>query len=283
MPKISVLMPVYNTNEAYLREAIDSILNQTFSDFEFLILDDCPNDNREHIVTSYNDKRIVYLKNDKNLGISSSRNKLIDMAKGEYLAVMDHDDVALPERFAEQIKVLDNHPEIGVVGTLYIRIPKIKKPSRLPENNEGIERYLMEGCGIFHPSAMIRADVLKRYNAKYEGAFTPAEDYALFSHLIGKTKFYNIQKVLMKYRWHKTNTLKLQNDKRLLAVKAIHNLLKKEQPELWEKVHHSGSYIVRGKLFGVLPILKMKQLSDKKPKFLKYLPFIKIKIKLEVK
>lgn len=80
MPKISVLMPVYNTNEAYLREAIDSILNQTFSDFEFLILDDCPNDNREHIVTSYNDKRIVYLKNDKNLGISSSRNKLIDMA-----------------------------------------------------------------------------------------------------------------------------------------------------------------------------------------------------------
>lgn len=153
----------------------------------------------------------------------------------------------------------------------------------MPESNDGIEKYLMEGCGVFHPSAMVRADVLKKYAVKYESDFTPAEDYALWCRLIGKTKFHNIQKVLMKYRWHKTNTSKLQNDKRLLAVKAIHNLLKKEQPKLWEKVHHSGSYIVRGKLFGVLPILKMKQLSDKKPKFLKYLPFIKIKIKLEVK
>ena len=84
-------MPVYKTNEAHLREAIESILNQTFTDFEFLILDDCPDDDREAIVKSYKDKRIKYSKNDKNLGITPSRNKLIEMSQGEYLAVFDHD------------------------------------------------------------------------------------------------------------------------------------------------------------------------------------------------
>ena len=94
MTKVSVLMPVYKTNEQYLREAIASILNQTFTDFEFLILDDCPNDTRERIVKPYEDKRIKYSINEKNLGISASRNKLIEMAQGEYLAIFDHDDIS---------------------------------------------------------------------------------------------------------------------------------------------------------------------------------------------
>ena len=89
MPKVSVLMPVYKTNEKYLREAIESILNQTYKDFEFLILDDCPNDTRESIVKSYNDERIKYFKNEKNLGISGARNKLIDLSSGEYLAIIN--------------------------------------------------------------------------------------------------------------------------------------------------------------------------------------------------
>lgn len=103
MPKVSVLMPVYKTQEEHLRQAIESVLNQTYADFEFLILDDCPDDTREDIVKSYQDKRIKYSQNEKNLGITPSRNKLIDMAQGEYLAVFDHDDISLPERFAKQV------------------------------------------------------------------------------------------------------------------------------------------------------------------------------------
>lgn len=103
MVRVSVLMPVYRTNEEYLREAISSILAQTYSDFEFLILDDCPEDDRELIVKSYKDRRIKYLRNETNMGISESRNKLVDMARGEYLAVMDHDDVSLPERLEKQV------------------------------------------------------------------------------------------------------------------------------------------------------------------------------------
>lgn len=116
MPKVSVLMPVYQTDEAYLRQAIQSILNQTFSDFELLILDDCPSNSREQIVRSFTDLRIRYQKNPKNLGISATRNRLLDLAKGDYFAVMDHDDIAMPTRLACQVRVLDNNPDIGVVG-----------------------------------------------------------------------------------------------------------------------------------------------------------------------
>lgn len=126
MVKVSVLMPVYKTKEEYLREAISSILNQTFTDFEFLILDDCPDDDREKIVKSYQDKRITYFKNEKNLGISASRNKLIDMAQGEYLAIFDHDDISMPTRLEKQVVYLDEHPEIGVVSSFIEKFPKIK-------------------------------------------------------------------------------------------------------------------------------------------------------------
>ena len=104
MPRVSVLLPVYNTRPEHLREAIDSILAQTFADFELLILNDCStNADVEEVVKSYTDPRIVYAVNERNLGISPSRNRLLDMAQGEYLAVMDHDDISLPERFEKQV------------------------------------------------------------------------------------------------------------------------------------------------------------------------------------
>ena len=97
MPKISVLMPVYNTNLTYLQEAINSVLQQSEPDFEFLILNDSPdNKELENFILSFDDQRIKYLKNEKNMGISVSRNKLIDLASGKYLATMDHDDISMP-------------------------------------------------------------------------------------------------------------------------------------------------------------------------------------------
>ena len=99
MPKISVLMPVYKTPEPFLREAVESILNQTAENFEFLILDDCPEDRAaEAVIASYDDARIKYFRNERNLGIAGSRNRLMEMATGDYLAVADHDDVSLPQR-----------------------------------------------------------------------------------------------------------------------------------------------------------------------------------------
>ena len=124
MPRVSVLMPVYNTHPEHLREAMDSILAQTFTDFEFLILNDCSTDSGvEEVVKSYHDPRIIYAVNDHNLGISGSRNRLIDMARGEYLAVMDHDDFSFPDRLEKEAAFLDTHPDVGIVGSLVESMP----------------------------------------------------------------------------------------------------------------------------------------------------------------
>ena len=158
-------MPVYKTPEKFLREAIESILNQTFTDFEFLILDDYPEEPVEKIVRSYTDTRIKYARNPKNLCIANSRNKLIDMAQGEYLAVMDHDDIALPERFAKQVAFLDSHPDVGVVGTWYERFPNFKIKKRYVIDSQ-IKRDLMYNCSILHPLSMIRKSVLLNNNIR---------------------------------------------------------------------------------------------------------------------
>ena len=280
MPKVSVLMSVFRTKEVYLRRAIESVLNQTFDDFEFLILDDCPENSRENIVKSYADKRIKYLKNDVNMGIALSRNKLVALAQGEYLAIIDHDDIALPTRFEEQVCLLDARPEIGVVGC-YIDLFPNTKIIRFPENNDEIEEYLMQGCGIAHTGAMIRASVLNRN--PYEVEFSPAEDYALWCRLIGKTQFYNIPKVLMKYRIHDSNTTKTQSDKMTAATHAIHEFVRHEHADIWHRTCQEATYVVRMKLFGIIPLGRFRQTGKNRQGILKFLPFITIKVKQEVK
>ena len=124
MPLISVLLPLYNTREEYLRACLDGILGQTFDDFEVVIVNDCsPDPNVARVVRSYTDPRIRYYENDRNLGISETRNRLIELASGEFLAVHDHDDVSLPERFERQVAYLASHPDVGVLGTAHMEIP----------------------------------------------------------------------------------------------------------------------------------------------------------------
>lgn len=264
MPKVSVLMPIYKTNETFLKEAIESILNQTYLDFEFLILDDCPQDNREEIVKSYHDKRIVYAKNEKNLGISKSRNKLIDMAKGEYLAIMDHDDIALPLRFEKEVQFLDNYPDVGVVGTWYERFPNLKIKKLFVINHQ-IERDLMFNCAVLHPSAMIRKSVLLKHNIRYEEKFSPAEDYALWCRLIGKTKFANIPEVLQKYRNYENNTSKIQAQKRQTASSQIHKFLEKEHSDLMQEMIFKKQTL---KILGLPVISKINKGGTEKYKIL---------------
>ena len=203
MTKISVLMPVYNTPENYLREAVESILAQTCADFEFLILNDAStDDNVEKVINSYDDKRIRYWQNDRNLGISLSRNKLIGLSRGEYLAVFDHDDVSLPERLEKQAAFLDAHPEVGVVGCWYRILGTENKVSRFPAEDAEIKEIMVNSCCICHPASMIRRSVLVEHNIGYESDYTPAEDYALWCRLLSKTRFANLPEVLFAYRNH---------------------------------------------------------------------------------
>lgn len=260
MTKISVLMPVYNTPENYLREAVESILAQTCADFEFLILNDAStDDNVEKVIKSYDDKRIRYWRNDKNLGISLSRNKLIGLSRGEYLAVFDHDDVSLPERLEKQAAFLDAHPEVGVVGCWYRILGAEDKVSRFPAEDAEIKEIMVNSCCICHPASMIRRSVLVEHNIGYENDYTPAEDYALWCRLLSKTRFANLPEVLFAYRNHESNTSHLQKEKMADAAVRIQNFVRRDNPELWAAAEAKMQETVKIRLFGLLPLLTIKR------------------------
>lgn len=252
--KVSVLTPIYRTDERFLREAIESVLNQTFGDFEFLLLDDCPEDSREAVVRSYDDKRIVYLRNDRNLGITASRNKLIDLAKGEYLAIFDHDDICRPERFAKEVAYLDAHPECGVVSGW--TKPTCGGVNEYPEADHAIKVAMMHGISMWHPASMVRKSVLTATGARYEAAYTPVEDYMLWMKLAPHTVFHNLQEVMIDYRWHESNTSvvrKRELDAQDLRCKAW---AKVNLPELYAEYEISRQTEWRMRFFGV-PLVKV--------------------------
>jgi len=198
-PAVSVVMPVYN-GEKYLRESIDSILNQTYTDYEFIIVNDGSNDKTEEIILSYNDNRIRYIKNEKNLQIVKSLNRGIELAKGRYIARMDADDISLPRRFEKQITFMENNLEIGVCGTWLKTIGEKEEVWKLPVIHEEIAMQMFFSSSIMHPTVFLRTAILKKLTHIYSDDFNKAEDYELWTRLLVKTKFANYPKVLLKYR-----------------------------------------------------------------------------------
>ncbi len=280
MVKISVLMPVYNTDEKFLRQAIESILSQTYQDFELLIVNDCSTDVRvEEVVLSYKDKRIKYSVNSQNLGISGTRNKLMSLAKGEYLAVMDHDDVSLPERLEKEAAFLDAHPEIGVVGCAvrYLGTSKIRK---LPESDCSIREALVFFSPFCHPATMIRKSVLQNNGIVYEAEFSPGEDYALWCRLMAVTKFANLPDVLFEYRDYSGNTTHSQKEKMQSATRRVQQNIRQAYPALWATAKENANWVKRFKLFGFLPFLTIRKRQNfRKAKLFGFLPLWSEKIK----
>lgn len=235
MPKVSALMPVYNTNLAYLKETIESVLNQTFTDFEFLILNDSPqNLELENFILEYakQDKRIKYFKNPRNLGISPSRNKLIDLSQGEFLAVIDHDDISVKERFEKEVAFLEANEEVGVVGG-YCKDMATNKIWKFPTQDADIKVALMAYNAISHASSMIRKSILDKHNIRYNAFYSPCEDFKLCCDLINFTEFANIDEVLIDYRTF-DNTTQTQSQKMKEKDLAILKANSREYPQLFE-------------------------------------------------
>ena len=202
MPKITVLMPVYNC-ELYIREAIDSILNQTLTDFEFLIIDDASTDKTVEVIKTYNEGRIKLVVKPSNTGYTNSLNYGLQVAKGEYIARMDGDDISFSERFAKQVAFLDANPDVVLCGSWFSIIDSgtVKK---LPENNEAIKLALLRGNCIAHPSVMMRKQILNELSVVYDVSKEPAEDYDLWVRLLSLGKLHNLQEALLNYRMHST-------------------------------------------------------------------------------
>ncbi len=225
-PLVSVLVAAYKTNAKHLRECIESILNQTYTNFELLILDDCPEDiNVKKVVESYKDSRIFYRQNKNNLGIAQTRNNLMEWAKGKYLAVMDHDDIMLPNRLEEQVCYMEVHPEIGICGSAYRRFGDFKKRGiilPLIESDE-IKAGLFFKCTMHHPSVLIRKDVILKYHIKYNTNYVSANDRHLYLDAMPYTEMHNLDKVLMIYRMHADMTSKQKRSQILDEQEKLRN------------------------------------------------------------
>lgn len=200
--RVSVLMSVYN-GQKYLREAIDSILVQTFTNFEFLIIDDCSTDDTPQIINSYRDRRIRYIRNESNLGLAAALNRGLDSARGEYIARMDADDVSLPDRLARQVDFMDNHPETGVCGSWVKTTGELRgRIWRYPVDPDSIVCGLLFEPPLAHPSVMMRRQLFRQNGLYYDPLFKRAQDYDLWVRASEVLSFANIDEVLLFYRIH---------------------------------------------------------------------------------
>ena len=197
--KVSIVMSVYNAGK-YLNEAIESMLNQTFADFEFIIVNDGSTDTSLQIIESYKDERIVLI-NQKNTGLAKALNNGIDKSKSNFIARMDADDISLPDRLQKQYDFLINNPEYIAVGSNAIIIDvdgNYVFSSSRPISDEDVRQKLPK-TPFYHPSVMFKKNVFAKAG-KYCEAMVKAQDTVLFNRMARYGKFYNIKEPLIKYR-----------------------------------------------------------------------------------
>lgn len=201
-PIISVIMPVFNS-AAFLKDAIESILNQTFTDFEFLIFDDGSTDNSSEIIKSYTDKRIVFFEDNINKGYTPRLNNGLKIAKGKYIARMDSDDISELNRFQKQVYYMEINPSTGLCGSFMKFIGSTRENFEnwvQHSSDEAIKVNLLFDCAICHPTVMLRKSVLDKNNINYNVDLEPGEDYDLWVRMSKITSFYNIPVQLLNYR-----------------------------------------------------------------------------------
>ncbi len=196
-------MPVYN-GEKYLREAIDSILSQTYRNFEFLIIDDGSEDRSVEIINSYNDKRIILEKNEKNIGLELTLNKGIRLAHGDYIARMDCDDISLSHRLERQVRFMDSHPEVAVCGARAEIFGGQSGLFTFPLTHEEIRCRLLFSCVILHPTVLLRRGFLLDNHIFYDTSqrYKTAEDYELWFRISPIGRLANLDDTLLQRRVH---------------------------------------------------------------------------------
>lgn len=203
-PRISVVMSVWN-GERYLHEAINSVLQQTFADYEFIIVNDASTDSSPQIIRSFSDDRIRVINNDINIGLTKSLNKALKEAEGEYIARQDADDISLADRFAEQLKYLDEHPEVALLGTsaYYINENGETTGKCVTTGSPSIGR-LLKGNRFIHGSTMFRRAVVDELGG-YNELFRYGQDYELWLRIAGYYEVRNLTQLLYKLRFHQEN------------------------------------------------------------------------------
>lgn len=203
-PLVTVLLCTYN-DEKYIAESIQSILNQTYKNFEFIILNDGSTDNTKEIIESFEDPRIRYLEHTKNKSLEDSKNWGLTEAKGKYIAYIDGDDLAQSDRLYVQTKFMEENPEYGLCASAISVFGNKTGRYHPAEKDLEIRCRALVGTPLNHPSCMIRTSILREHNIRYRKDFPAAEDHPFMLDLLKVTKAYCLPKVLLRYRWHEQN------------------------------------------------------------------------------
>jgi glycosyltransferase involved in cell wall biosynthesis len=205
MKKLAVLLPTYNA-ALYIEHSMDSILNQTFADFDLFVYDDCSTDHTETLVKGYKDSRVHYKKNEENLGIAKTLNRGLNelLPYYEYVARMDADDWAYPERFKKQLDYLEQHQEVVMCGTqgYWIKDMALNPESgwEYPVRHEYIKYYLLFAATFNHQSVIFKSRFLETHQSRYDESISTCEDWEFWTRIIKKGKLANLPEFLMKCR-----------------------------------------------------------------------------------
>ena len=221
-PKISVIMSVYN-GERYLREAIDSILNQTFADFEFIIVNDGSTDSSPEIIRSYDDERIRVINNETNIGLTKSLNKAITEARGEYIARQDADDISLPNRFEEQTMYFKHYPETALLGTSKYVIDEDGKILGKRVSPANPSKSLLKANVLTHGSVMFKKAIVDELGG-YNEILRYSQDYELWLRIAKHYEVRNLKQVLYKSRHHSENVRLTNAEEATLHIFLIRRL-----------------------------------------------------------
>lgn len=204
-PLVSVVMPVYNAS-AYIRESIDSILQQTYTNWELVLVNDASTDDSAAIIHSYQDPRIRYFENEKNSGIVATRNRCLEAASGTYIAVLDNDDLATPDRLRLQVAYLEAHPETGLCGGYWDIIDGQSRKIatvRSPIEPIALKTFLLFNNCYCAATVMVRAGLLKKH--QYEAGSDMIEDFNMYHRIYPETNFGMLPEILARYRVHGNN------------------------------------------------------------------------------
>ncbi|MCL4552170.1 MAG: glycosyltransferase [Candidatus Marsarchaeota archaeon] len=201
-PLVTVLMPVFN-DAAFLPAAVESILEQTFSDFDFLIVDDGSSDGSEAFLQTVRDSRVRLVRNERNIGLTRSLRLGLELARGRYIARMDADDISFRERLARQVSFLYKHPYVGILGTACQLIDARGHSlgfGHRPATDVEIRWASLLENPFYHPTVMIRRSLLVDNNFNYDEAFRTTQDYELWTRMLTSTVSANLSEPLVKYR-----------------------------------------------------------------------------------
>lgn len=200
-PLVTVLLPVYNRPS--VTKTITSILQQTYTNFELLIIDNASTDNTVKEIRKINDPRIKLVVNEVNMGQTYSLNKGLQLAKGKYIARIDSDDIALPTRLEKQVNFLENNLDYGLCGS-WVRYmndnDELTITIKTPISDKGMRLLQNVTCGMYHPASMFRTETIRKNNITYEADIKMAEDYALWGKIMQFSKALNLPEILLYYR-----------------------------------------------------------------------------------